>query len=358
MKPLHLQTRPWIATIALLLAFAAGAEGAASPAPKAGQSLKSGGFSLPLPLGLQADAAYIPDDNPLSADKIALGRFLYFDPRLSKNRTVSCATCHNPFHGFADPQRTSKGVGGKFGMRNSPTVINRLFAKEQFWDGRAADLEDQAHGPLMNPIEMGMPKPAEVVRRVKAVKGYPPLFQKAFGSRDVSMRRVAQAIASYERTVVSGDSPFDRYVAGDKDALSASAVRGWGLFKGKANCQVCHVGFNFTDESYHNLGVGMDKPEPDLGRYDVTKAEADKGAFKTPTLRDIVETAPYMHDGSEATLRDVIDLYNRGGVKNPWLSNEIKPLHLSVAEVDDLLAFLGSLTGDVRNLDPPAALPK
>ena len=313
---------------------------------------------MELPLGLQAAAAYAPDNNPLSADKVTLGKLLYFDPRLSKDHTIACASCHNPFHGFADPARTSKGVGGQLGGRNSPTVINRLFSKEQFWDGRAGDLEEQAHGPLVNPVEMAMGKHEHVVQRVKAIAGYAAFFEKTFGTRAVTMPRIAQAIAAYERTVVSGSSLFDRYMAGDKDALSPAAVRGIELFNGKANCKTCHTGFNFTDESYHNLGVGMDKPKPDLGRYAISKAESEKGAFKTPTLRNIAQTAPYMHDGSEATLTDVVQFYDRGGVKNPWLSKEVKPLTLTPAEVADLVAFLEALTGEVTNAEPPASLPK
>jgi len=331
------------------------------PAPAAQparETLKSGAFEMPLPLGLQAGATYIPDNNPLTVEKIALGKLLYFDPRLSKDKTISCASCHNPYHGFTDPSPTSKGVGFKVGGRTSPTVINRLFSKEQFWDGRAADLEEQAHGPLINPVEMAMASHEEVVKSVKAVKGYAPLFEKAFGSKEITMPRIAQAIASYERTVVSGNSPYDRYTAGDKDAMSASAVRGLELFNGAANCKTCHAGFNFTDESYHNLGVGMDKPKPDFGRFVISKAESEKGAFKTPTLRNIVETAPYMHDGSEATLRQVVEFYNRGGVKNPWLSKEIKPLNLTPQQVTDLVAFLEALTGEVTNLEPPKELPK
>ncbi len=318
----------------------------------------SGSYSLTLPLGLQAGASYVPDDNPLTADKIALGKLLYFDPRMSNDRSLACASCHNPFHGFADPGRTSKGVSFKLGARNSPTVINRLFSKEQFWDGRADDLEKQAHGPLTNPVEMAMPSETVVVSRIAAIRGYAPLFQKAFGSPDVTMTKIAQAIASYERTVLSGASPYDRYQAGDKRALSPSAVRGMELFSGKANCQVCHAGFNFTDESYHNLGVGMDKPKPDLGRFQQTKAETDRGAFKTPTLRNVTQTAPYMHDGSESTLHEVVDFYNRGGVKNPQLSKEVKALNLADDEIDDLIAFLESLTGEVQNAEPPANLPQ
>jgi cytochrome c peroxidase len=344
----------------LLLALAACAApaGATDAAKATSEVVTSGKWSMTLPLGLQAGSAYIPDDNLMSDDKIALGKLLYFDKRISKDGTLACASCHNPFHGFADPERTSAGVVGKPGTRNSPTVINRLFSADQFWDGRAKDLEAQAHGPITNPIEMAMGSEAEAVERVRAVKGYAPLFAKAFGDDAIDMDRITKAIAAYERTVVSGDSPYDRYQAGDKDALSPAAVRGMALFNGKANCVRCHAGFNFTDENYNNLGVGMDRPKPDLGRYEVTKKDEDRGKFKTPTLRNVTETAPYMHDGSEATLAQVIDLYDRGGVKNPNLSKEMKPLGLSAAEKRELLAFLTSLTGEVRNADPPAELPR
>lgn len=322
------------------------------------ETLKSGSFSLELPLGLQADSAYIPEDDPMTQAKIDLGKLLYFDPRMSKDNTISCATCHNPYHGFTDPKATSGGVGGALGTRSSPTVINRLFSKEQFWDGRAEDLEAQAHGPLTNPVEMGMPSHDHVVKNISLIRGYRYYFENAFGSNEVTMKKIAEAIAAYERTVLSGNSPFDRYQAGDKDAMSAEAVRGMELFNGKANCKVCHAGFNFTDESYHNLGVGMDKPNPDLGRFDISKAEVEKGAFKTPTLRNVGLMAPYMHDGSEPTLRATVEFYNKGGVKNEWLSEEIKPLSLSDREIDDIVAFMWALTGEVTNAVPPEALPK
>jgi cytochrome c peroxidase len=322
------------------------------------QRLTSGNFSMDLPLGLQADAAYVPEDNPLTKEKIELGKLLYFDPRISKDGTVSCATCHNPFHGFADPKRTSAGVGGSLGGRNSPTVINRLFSKEQFWDGRAEDLEGQAHGPMTNPVEMAMPSHEQVVKNISLIRGYRPYFENTFGTNEVTIKKIAQALASYERTVLSGNSPFDRYMAGAKDAMGAEAVRGMEIFNGKANCKVCHAGFNFTDESYHNLGVGMDKPKPDLGRYEISKNESDKGAFKTPTLRNVALNAPYMHDGSEATLREVVAFYNKGGVKNQWLSQEIKALNLSEQEITDLVAFLEALSGEVTNAALPAGLPK
>jgi cytochrome c peroxidase len=197
-----------------------------------------------------------------------------------------------------------------------------------------------------------------VVTKVKGIPGYKPHFAKAFGDDKIDIDRIAMAIAAYERTVVTGNSAYDRYQAGDKSAMSESAVRGMKLFNGKANCATCHASFNFTDENYRNIGVGMDEAKPDLGRYDVTKKEADKGAFKTPTLRNVVETAPYMHDGSEATLLEVVEFYDKGGVKNPQLSADIKPLGLSQQDKMDLVEFMLALTGQVTNADPPASLPK
>ncbi len=346
----------WLVLGAAFALAAAGDSGGGMQAKR--EVLKSGDWSMVLPLGLQAGSAYIPDENPMSDAKIELGKLLYFDKRMSKDMTVACASCHAPFHGFADPHRTSLGVGQGVGSRNSPTVINRLFSAEQFWDGRAKDLEDQAHGPLVNPVEMKMGSHTEVAGRIREIKGYAPLFKKAFGDDKVDIDRITKAIAAYERTVVSGNSPYDRYQAGDKDAMSASAVRGMEIFNGKGNCKACHAGFNFTDETYQNIGVGMDKPNPDLGRYDQTKNDADRGKFKTPTLRNIAETAPYMHDGSDETLMKVVEFYDRGGIGNPNLSKEIKPLKLSEQEKLDLVAFLETLSGEVNNLTPPETLPK
>ena len=342
-----------LAMIAAVASAQSAPSGGAAP-----QVVRSGGWSMTLPLGLQADAAFVPDDNPMSDAKVQLGKALYFDSRLSKDKSIACASCHIPYHGFADPHRTSSGVGFKLGGRNSPTVLNRLFSADQFWDGRATDLEAQAHGPLTNPVEMAMGSHADVVGRVRAVKGYAPLFTQAFGDPTIDMPRIAKAIAAYERTVVTGNSPYDRYVAGETDALSPAAVRGMALFNGKANCKTCHASFNFTDENYRNIGVGMDRPKPDLGRYEVTKKEEDKGAFKTPTLRNIVLTAPYMHDGSEATLEEVVEYYDRGGNPNPWLSKDMKPLGLSAQEKRDLVAFLEALTGPTNNAQPPDSLPR
>ena len=339
------------ALLALLVTMAA----PATPAPP--QMIRSGTWSMTLPLGLQADSAYLPDDNPMGEAKIALGKQLFFDPRLSKDGSVSCASCHIPSHGFADPNPISPGIGGRRGARHAPTVLNRLFSKEQFWDGRAADLEAQAHLPLINPDEMGMTSHEEVVANVRAVPGYAPLFAAVYGDPGIDMPRIAQAIAAYERTVLTGDSPYDRYVAGDHGALRDDQVRGLTVFLGRGRCVTCHVGFNFSDENYRNIGVGMDAPAPDLGRYAVTRRDEDRGAFKTPTLRNVALTAPYMHDGSEPTLEAVVELYDRGGVRNAWLSKDVQPLGLPPQEKRDLIAFMQALTGPVTNADPPPALP-
>jgi cytochrome c peroxidase len=326
----------------------------AKPALPAGETLTSGEYSLTLPLGLQAGAAYIPESNPLSQAKIELGRQLYFDPRLSGDGKESCATCHDPDKGFSDARPTSTGIGGQVGARNAPTVMNRLFSKEQFWDGRAEDLEAQALGPVQNPIEMGHTLEG-MVSNLRAIKAYAPAFETAFGSPGITADRVGMAVASYERVVLAGNAPYDRRQAGETAALSESAARGMGIFNDaqRGNCVTCHAGFNFTDESYHNLGVGMDKPNPDWGRFGVSKQEFDKGAFKTPTLRNITQSGPYMHDGSEAMLQDVIEFYDRGGRPNQWLSKEIKPLHLSAQDKADLVAFLEALTGEVRGAEKP-----
>lgn len=331
---------------------------AAPAAAPQGETLTSGELSMVLPLGLQAGSAYIPETNPLSKAKIELGRLLYYDARLSRDGTVSCGSCHAPEMGFSDGRPTSTGIEGQVGGRNAPTVMNRLFSAEQFWDGRSPDLEDQALGPIQNPIEMGHTLEA-MIGSLQGIAGYAPQFEAAFGTPEITRERIAQAIASYERVVLSGNAPFDRYEAGDTSAMSASAVRGMEIFNdaGRGNCVTCHAGFNFTDESYHNLGAGMDAAKPDLGRFEVTKVDTDRGAFKTPTLRNISDTAPYLHDGSEATLADVVEFYNKGGVKNDWLSQEIRPLNLSDRDKADLIAFLEALNGEVTGTERPASLP-
>jgi cytochrome c peroxidase len=296
-----------------------------------------------VPSGLDADLVEIPKDNPLTAAKVELGKLLFFDPRLSVDDTVACASCHSPQFGFSNGLATAIGVKGQRGGRSAPVAINRAFSTLQFWDGRAASLEEQALGPIQASIEMGHDLKA-VVAKLKGIPGYRKRFDNAFGT-DVTSEGIAKAIASFERTLLSGDSPFDRYEAGTKSALSPAGRRGLEIFRTKAKCTSCHVGVNFSDEEFHNIGVGMEKPNPDLGRFEVTKKEADRGAFKTPTLRDVALSAPYMHDGSLKTLEAVIDHYDRGGKENPWIDEKIKPLGLTDQEKQDLLAILKALTG-------------
>jgi cytochrome c peroxidase len=275
-----------------------------------------------------------PSDNLPTPEKISLGKQLYFDGRLSADNKVSCASCHDPAKGFSNGEQFATGVEGKKGGRNSPTVINAAYQKYQFWDGRAKSLEEQALGPIQNPIEMNMTLDA-VVTKLNAIQGYKEQFQKVFGT-DVTSEGIAKAIAAYERTVLSGDAPYDRFKAGDKTALSDAAQRGMKLFFGKANCAACHAGPNFTDNGFHNIGLSGN----DEGRIVVTKVTGDKGAFKTPTLREIAKTGPYMHDGSLKTLEDVVAQYVKGGTPNPQLDEEIYPLKLSAEEIADLVTFL------------------
>jgi cytochrome c peroxidase len=305
----------------------------------------------PLPTAVPVPSANLP-----SQAKVELGKQLYFDGRLSKSGQVSCAFCHNPFAGFADPRRTSVGVDGGVGGRQAPTVLNTAFNPLQFWDGRAGSLEEQAIGPIQNPVEMGETHEG-VVAKLNRIPGYREQFQAVFGA-NVSLQGVADAIAAYERTVISTNSRFDRYVLGDHQAMEDAAVRGMALFKGKARCLFCHNGPNFTDNQFHNLGVPQVGPrKEDLGRYEITRIERDKGAFKTPTLRSIAETAPYMHDGVFDTLEEVAEFLNHGGGPNPYVSPLLKPLGLSAQEKADLVAFLRSLSGDAPKTELPK-LPK
>ena len=316
------------------------------------------------PLGLPP--VPIPPDNPPTEETIALGRRLYYDPRLSVDGTVSCATCHTPNLGFGDGKALSNGVDGKRGTRSAPTVVNAAYNTLQFWDGRSASLEKQAEGPMANPVEMGHTLEG-VVKFVQSDPTYRKMFAKAWGTEQITIDLVTKSIASFERTVVIGDSPFDRfYYGGDKKALSLAAQRGLKLFLNpkKGNCSVCHVIGKkyalFTDNKFHNIGVGADTSGnfADVGLYAQSKNTADMGAFKTPTLRNIAETAPYMHDGSQATLKDVVDHYVGGGTSNPHLDKEIHALDfLTFNERADLKAFLESLTGTLpANVDPPAGL--
>ncbi len=341
-------------------------------------------LEIDLPLGLRAGRAqvYGLEANPLTRAKIELGRQLYFDPRLSGNAKISCATCHDPNEGYARNTQFGIGIEDLEGERNSPVAFNRLLSKEQFWDGRATSLEDQAKGPIANPIEMGNTHEG-CVSCLAGIDVYRMQFEKIFPEQGLTIDTVAKAIASFERAIVTGPAPADYYeyvrsveqrfapeeipelkedlpevwqsyqeaVEGSR-SMSESAKRGREIFfTDKGNCTACHVGANFTDEKYHNLGVGMDAAEPDLGRFDVTKAEKDKGAFKTPTVRNIAQTAPYMHDGSQATLREVVEWYDKGGHPNPYLSDKMKKLNLTEQEKDDLVAYLEALTGQLPKVE-------
>jgi len=298
----------------------------------------------------------VPADNPQTDAKIRLGQQLYFDTRLSADNTISCATCHAPETGWANHGKTDTGIKGQVGGRNSGTIIDAGYMKFQFWDGRAGTLEEQALGPIHNPIEMGETLD-NVVLKLNAIPGYKRQFNEVFGT-DVNTDGIAKAIAAFERTIVSGPAPFDRYLQGDPSAMTPAAVRGMKIFNGKGHCTPCHSGPTFSDQGFHNLGVGYkDGKFADVGRYEVTKADKDMGAFKTPGLRNVDETNPYLHDGTEATLEDVINLYDRGGVPNPNLDRLMLPLHLTAAEKTDLVEFLKSLSGPVPAISAPSLPP-
>lgn len=330
----------------------------ADPSTGSGQA----SFQLTLPLGLEKDSLVIPKDNPLTKDKVELGKLLFFDKRLSANDTIACASCHVPSLAFTDGQPVSTGIHGQKGGRSAPTAINRVFSSAQFWDGRAATLEEQSVGPFANPIEHGFKDHDELVAKVKSIAGYGPLFERAFGSPAITTDLIGKAIASFQRTLLSGNSAYDRFTMGNEEqALSANAQNGLRVFLGKGQCLRCHFGFNFADERYHNLGAGWDqqsKSFTDVGRHQVTNKPEDMGAFKTPTLREVAKTAPYMHDGSLATLREVIDFYDQGGIPNPRLDPVIKPLNLTEQEKTDLVEFMESLNGEGWNVTPPTQFPQ
>jgi cytochrome c peroxidase len=293
-----------------------------------------------------------PATNLMYKGKVDLGKQLYFDGRLSKSGQVPCAFCHNPATGFADPRQTSIGFGGRLGGRNAPTVYNAAFNPVQFWDGRAGSLEEQAIGPIHNPIEMAETHEA-VVPKIAKIPGYQKQFRAVFG-KGASLQSIAEAIAAFERSVISTNSPFDLYVMGNPKAMSEPAIRGLAIFKGKGRCILCHNGPNLTDNKFYNLGVPqVGSLKVDLGRYVVTRLERDKGAFKTPTLRSIIETAPYMHDGVFGTLEEVIEFLDKGGEAGPNVSPLLKPLSLSPEEKKDLIEFLKALTGEPLKVTMP-----
>lgn len=303
---------------------------------------------LKVPLGLPPIPW--PEDNPYSKKKADLGLLLYFDKRLSADGTVSCASCHGIRLAFADDKPVSEGIKGHLGQRNSPTVINAAYHKRLFWDGRASSLEEQCKGPIANPKEMALSDSVhdahqECHERIKAIKGYRILFKEVFGTEDCSMDDIAKAVATFERTVLSGNSPYDRYMAGDKTAMSEEQIHGYHVFK-KAGCDNCHFGPNFADGRFLNIGIGMDSPNPDLGRFEITKKEKDWGGFKVPTLREVDKTAPYMHDGSQKTLEEVVEYYDKGGIPNANLHFLMRPLKLSDEDKKALVAFLKALNGE------------
>ncbi len=297
----------------------------------------------------------VPEGNPQTADKVALGAQLYFDTRLSADNTISCATCHDPSAGWANHNATDTGIKGQVGNRNSGTILDAAYMKFQFWDGRAASLEEQALGPIHNPIEMGETL-ENAIRKLNAISGYRNQFRALFGT-DATEDGIAKAIAAFERTVVTGPAPYDRHLAGDTTALSAAALRGLAVFSGKGRCMRCHSGSMLSDQSFHNLGVGMNQEKPDVGREAVTKSPQDRGRFKTPSLRNVALTWPYLHDGSAQSLDAVLELYDRGGEPNANLDPLIRPLGLTDGEQADLKAFLEALTGTMPSIAKPSRPP-
>ena len=311
---------------------------------------------FPVPLGLPRIPW--PEDNGYSPARAELGRILFFDGRLSANGQVSCASCHEPSHAFSGSEARSSGVDGKTGVRHAPTLINRAWGQSQFWDGRAPTLEAQVMVPIANPDEMGMTVD-QVVERIRRIKGYAPLFAAAFGDSTINFERIAKAIATFERTIVSGNSPYDRFLAGEKHALTKQQKDGLDFYNKKGECAECHSGPNFTDEKFANLGVGADQSQPDPGREAVTKKRSDWGKFKAPTLRDLARRGPYLHDGSAKTLSEVLDIYAKGGLPNPHLDTRLAPFYMDDKTRQDLLAFLDSLNGEGwQKITPPSNFPQ
>jgi len=301
--------------------------------------LASGHQGSPASSGLD-EYVPAPDDNPVTAVKARLGERLFFDRTLSADGRISCASCHDPARAFSSGTPVSTGVFGRQGTRNVPTILNRAYGRYFFWDGRAQSLEEQVLGPVQNPSEMGLPL-STFTARLHASDLYLREFSDVFGEPP-SVTTAARALATFIRVQRAGDAPFDRYRGGDTGALSVEAIRGLNLFRGRARCSSCHVGPNFTDEQFHNTGVSWGAR--DVGRYRVTRRLDDLGRFKTPTLRQLRLTGPYMHDGTMESLEGVIDFYDAGGHRNPHIDAELQPLRLTAPEKRDLMAFLLSLS--------------
>ncbi|NLS97042.1 MAG: c-type cytochrome [Planctomycetaceae bacterium] len=315
------------------------------PAPASDDKAAGTPFEVQVPLGLPP--LPIPEDNPLTVEKIALGRALYFDTRLSKDNTISCATCHDPKMAWAENKPTSDGIGGAVGAVNSPTVINAAYATSQFWDGRAASLEEQALGPIENPIEMGHTLPV-CCTELSGVEDYQKAFEKVFGTPEVTSDRIAKAIASFERTILSGNSPYDKFKAGDESALNDAQKRGMDLFD-SSGCADCHTPPLFSNYRFMNAGIGMNKEKPDEGRKAVTKKDSDLGKFRVPPLREVANTGPYFHDGSVESLEEAVKIMAQGGIPNDNLSGMMKAVgenKLTDENIKDLVEFLKALSGD------------
>ena len=333
----------------------------------------------PIPLfSAETIQSFTPADNPITDAKAKLGDMIFDEKRVSADNSIACNTCHSPRNGFTTHTPASRGVGNQIGKRNAPSILNSMFYKSMFWDGRAATLEEQALLPILNPVEMGQKDPKDVVAKLAAVPEFVEAFQKVFG-RPPNWEDMGKALAAFERTRLSTEAPFDRFLRGDAKALNASQNRGWTLFTGKAHCGNCHTYDPalslFGDNKFHNTGVAARKQDfnqlakravesaaagnkaeidklaletdySELGRFLVTQKREDVGAFKTPFLRDVLLSGPYMHDGSLETLWDVVEFFNRGGERNPFLDSEMKPLNLTANEVEDLVNFLSALTSD------------
>jgi cytochrome c peroxidase len=342
---------------AILAAFASCARRPASPAWEAANPIRP----LPAePLGVETKLSdVVPAVTPQT---VRLGRWLFYDARLSADGQISCGSCHRPDHAFSEPSPVSTGIRGQKGARKSPSFVNSAWTlyPNFFWDGRARSLEEQALGPIANPIEMGNTH-ERMIETLGRIASYRQYFREAFGTGEITKERVARAIADYERTRMSGNSPWDRWKHGEAGAVSDRVRRGDALFFNEAGCNQCHLGQSFTDSAFHNVGIGWDeaaKKFSDDGRFAVTRAEKDRGAFKTPTLREVARHPPYMHDGSIATLRAAVEHYNQGGIANPNLDPKMQPLGLSSDDVSDLTAFMEALNGTGFQDTSPAAFPE
>jgi cytochrome c peroxidase len=318
-----------------------------------GTALMAGAIALLMTVGADASRydrylrpakAPEPPHNVGNPARVALGKTLFFDPRLSGSNWISCASCHNPSRGWSDGLPTGMGHGMQALKRATPPLVNCGFNTTLLWDGAAPSLEDQALGPIANAAEMNQDLPG-LVRKLSAVRGYPALFEAAYPGEGISEQTIGKAIAAYERTILSGESPFDRWRKGDARAVDASVKRGFALFEGKAKCVKCHEGFNFTDNGFHNLGLKSTNGEVDVGRFAQRRVAVAYGAFRTPTLRDVELTAPYMHNGLYTTLEEVVEHYDRGGDVTEHLSPNMTPLNLTAQEKADLVSFMKSLTG-------------